>query len=114
MKQRLAINITPSLSQALRCRNASETISRAITEAGRNPELLVAAFRERLTQPQENNSIRLCFTHEVEVKSYMERLSRMTKLPIEQVVRLSIEAYIRSLNQPKESTDETTGGLLTT
>ena len=75
----------------------SAAIAQAILNADRYPDLLVDAFRLRLSQPFEENDTRITYTRDSKIDAMIKRLSEMTKLPGEQVVRLCMEAYIHRL-----------------
>lgn len=75
----------------------SAAIAQALTNAARDPELLVDAFKLRMSQPFEENDTRITYTRDEGLQEVIDRLSRMTKLPGEQVVRLCMEAYIHKL-----------------
>lgn len=99
MKRTLTFMISPSLKakfdEALL--NRSAAVTQSIVNANDNPEKLVDAFRFRLSQPEDANTERIGASVDPRIDDMLERLSSMTKLPIEQVLRLAMEAYINKL-----------------
>lgn len=75
----------------------SAAIGQALLNAEREPELLVKAFRQRLTTAQQENSSRIGYSRNPAFSKIVEKLCQMTRLPETQVVRLSMEAYIHRL-----------------
>ena len=75
----------------------SGAISQALLNARRDPSLLSRAFQLRMSTEQEQNDARICYLRDTNHDETMEKLSRMTRLPGEQVVRLCMEACIYRL-----------------
>lgn len=75
----------------------SAAITQAVINAGRDPELLISAFRLRLSQPYEENDTEVTYSRDHRIEAIVKKLAEMTKLSGEQVVRLCMEAYIHRL-----------------
>ena len=99
MKNVTGSNVPASLVKAFEASTLSRSaaISQAIHNADRCPDLLVYAFRLRLSLPFEENDTRITYTRNAQVTAIVEKLASMTKLPNEQVVRLCMEAYVHCL-----------------
>lgn len=76
--------------------NRSKAIELAVEKASNDPSLLVHAFQMRLTRPFERNDVKITYTRDKQCEEMIDKLSEMTKLPNEQVLRLCMEAYIHS------------------
>lgn len=78
--------------------SASAAIKQAILDAHDNPILLVKALQLRMMSTRvEEAEVRMGYWVVPEIEKHCSRLSGMTELPIEQVVRLAMEAYINKL-----------------
>lgn len=75
----------------------SVAVAQAILSAEREPESLARAFQLRLHQPTEENDITISYVRTPKIEEPLRRLTEMTRLPGEQVVRLCLEAYIHRL-----------------
>lgn len=76
----------------------SAGVTIAIQNAAENPELLVKALRFRLTQPKyDAQGRKTSFSIDVRVEDLLKKLADMSKLPAEQIIRLTMEAYINKL-----------------
>ncbi len=75
----------------------SAAIRQAVLQADVDPELLVDAFKLRLSMPFEDNDARISYTRDKKTDAIVKRLTEMTKLSSEEVVRLCMEAYIHRL-----------------
>lgn len=76
----------------------SSAIKQAIMDANDNPQLLIKALQNRMlsTGPRDD-IVRASYWADETIDNYCERLSNLSELPIEQVVRLAMEAYINKL-----------------
>lgn len=99
MKKAYTINLPPTLLNGLEGvpMSRSAAITQSILNADRNAELLVQAFRLRLSMPTENNETKVSYTRDTKLDTPLKKLIEMTKLPGEQVIRLCVEAYIYRL-----------------
>lgn len=99
MKKQVSATIPTSMIEALKGvpLSRSAAISQAIVNAGREPDLLVHAFRLRLSQPKEDDDHRVTYSRDERLDEIVKNLSDLTKLPGEQVIRLCVEAYIHRL-----------------
>jgi hypothetical protein len=99
MKKTRMVYLTPRLKAQFMALpvSASSAVEKSIFHAARQPELLAKAFYQRLSQPFEASTERLTHTREESLDSTLDKLSEMTKLPTEQVIRLCMEAYINRL-----------------
>lgn len=75
----------------------SAAIGQAILAAGKRPELIPLALRERMSQTRSGNNVRVSYTRENRLDAMIKRLAEMTDLSGEQVVRLCMEAYLYKL-----------------
>lgn len=75
----------------------SKAISQALAKAGEEPDLLVHALRLRLSQPPVSEMTKVTYSRDDKLGVVIEKLAEMSKLSGEQVVRLSVEAYIHRL-----------------
>lgn len=98
MKKNHSLALTPSMIE--KCKreplNRSSLISQALLNAGKEPDLLVRAFRLRLGAPKESTS-KIAYTRDSQIDPVLEKLIELTALPGEQVIRLSLEAYVNRL-----------------
>lgn len=96
MKKSYTSSVPTSLVEAFKKvpLNRSKAIELAVERATNDPQALVLAFKMRLTQPFERNDAKITYTRDKRCEEMIERLSEMTKLPNEQVLRLCMEAYI--------------------
>ena len=99
MKKRRSVTVPPGLVKLYEKvpKSRSGAICQGITNATREPELLAHAFRLRLHKEPEEATLRIVFTIEPSLERKLEEMARWTDLPIEQVVRLSMEAFIYKL-----------------
>lgn len=99
MKKTHNVNLPADLVEA--CTHLPVTRSGALNQAmfnaWRDPELLVKALRFRLDRPEELERIKVTYSRDSKLDPVLEKMSEMTKLPKEQVVRLCLEAYIHRL-----------------
>ena len=99
MKKRRLVTVPPGFVKLYEKvpTSRSAAICQGITNATREPELLAHAFRLRLHKEPEEATLRIAFTIEPSLEKKLEEMARWTDLPIEQVVRLSMEAFIYKL-----------------
>lgn len=75
----------------------SAAICQALLNAERDPGVLSRAFQLRLNTDFEENDVEIKYTRDKRLDKTVEELSRMTRLPGQQVIRLCMEAYIHKL-----------------
>ena len=75
----------------------SAAINQSVLNAVRDPELLVRALRLRLHSETGDDERRITYMFDTTLNAKADKLVSLTKLPKEQVVRLSMEAYIHHL-----------------
>ena len=74
--------------------NRSQSIRRAILKANDDPQTLVEAFKQRLVkEPNSDNLVTVTFRHGADVAGALQRLSKSTRYPVEQIVRLAMESH---------------------
>lgn len=76
---------------------ASTAMKQAVVSAVIRPDLLVRAFEHRFTRERLENDTYLVFRSDTKIDAHLEKLAEMTELPVEQVIRLAMEAYINKL-----------------
>lgn len=99
MKQKAALSLPSSMVKKFDKlpMTRSGAISQALMNADRNHDLLSRAFQLRMSTDHEENDARICYSRDSKHDETIEKLSRMTRLSGEQVVRLCMEAYIYRL-----------------
>ena len=99
MKRRREVTVPPSFVKLYEKlpTSRSAAICQGIANATREPDLLAHAFRLRLHKEPEEATLRIAFTIEPSLEKKLEEMAHWTDLPIEQVVRLSMEAFIYKL-----------------
>jgi len=75
----------------------SSAIAQSLMNAMKEPELLVLAFRLRLSQGRKEEIVKVAYTRDTKLDEVLSELTELTKLPGEQVIRLSLEAYVHRL-----------------
>lgn len=94
----LAPSLLVALSEVPTTR--SSAVQNAIRDAFNEKEKLTRALRHRMLSPKmwgEDNSERINVSLDPRILNYAQEMSKMTQLPIEQVVRLALEAYVFKL-----------------
>lgn len=79
--------------------NVSATISVALMNAYENDGLLVKALKRRLSMPAIKNKYNesINFSHNIRIATYITDMSERSRLTKDEVIRLSIEAYLHKL-----------------
>ena len=72
-------------------------LKQAVARASKDPDLLVRAFQFRFFRERQENDTCLFFRSDTKTDAHLEKLAEMTELPVEQVIRLAMEAYINKL-----------------
>ena len=99
MKRKAALSLPSSMLEKFDKipMTRSGAISQALLNAGRDPALLSRAFQLRMSTDEEQNDARICYSRDTKHEQKIEKLSRLTRLSGEEVVRLCMEAYIYGL-----------------
>jgi hypothetical protein len=100
MRKAATISLSAKIHEKLEAMPAgiSESIRRSVHQANKDPELLASAFKLRLSMPPYEDIKQVGYRADEKFRTAAAELSGMTKLPVEQVVRLCIEAYVYRLD----------------
>lgn len=94
----------------------SASMRAAVSEAFKDDQVLVTALVKRLISPRDQTpTTKVSVSWDEESEEKLNKLAERANLPVEHVLRLSMEAYIsrrKASQSHKESQDETAGGVL--
>jgi hypothetical protein len=93
--------VTPTVKTQLKGNviNMSATVSQAMINAAGDDSLVLKALKRRMALPptNERNTVRMCVTHDHRIDGPIKQLAERMRLGEEEVIRLSIEAYLNRL-----------------
>lgn len=99
MKKNHTVALTTSIIE--QCKDLPLTRSAAIAQslmnAVREPELLILALRHRMSSLGKEGTEKVSYTRDTKLDEALETLMNLTEMSGEQVIRLSLEAYVYRL-----------------
>jgi len=87
-------SLTDDLVAATATTNRSASVSAAIDKARVDPTILTRALIKRLTDNTEREPVAVTVSISVETIDKLSELAKMTRLPVEHVLRLALEAHL--------------------